>query len=71
MNEKYIGDGLYVRYDGFAIWLRAPRTGGDHEVALEPNVFNALLRWSWNQTDKHPRRVLEKFTRDVADGGDA
>ena len=42
-NETYLGDGLYVSFDGYSIWLRAPREGGDHEVALEPPVFQALL----------------------------
>lgn len=41
-NETYLGDGLYASFDGFQIWLRAPRENGDHEVALEPAVWNAL-----------------------------
>lgn len=46
MKEEYIGDGLYARYDGFAIWLRAPREGGDHEVALEPQVLREFIRFA-------------------------
>ena len=23
-REEYIGDGLYVSHDGYALWLRAP-----------------------------------------------
>lgn len=41
-NETYLGDGLYARFDGFTIWLRAPRQHGDHIVALEPEVYRAL-----------------------------
>lgn len=70
-DETYLGDGLYSHYDGFALWLRAPREGGDHVVALEPQVLREFLRFAWSLTDKHPRRVLEQFTRNVADGGDA
>ena len=43
-NEKYIGDGLYLKYDGFAIWLRAPREGEDHIVALEPDTMRNFIR---------------------------
>ena len=44
-SETYLGDGLYVRFDGFQIELRAPRLGGDHFVALEPAVYQSLQRW--------------------------
>jgi hypothetical protein len=44
-RETYLGDGLYAHYDGFTIWLRAPRENGDHVVALEPSVYAALLKF--------------------------
>lgn len=44
-QETYLGDGLYASFDGFAIWLRAPREGGDHIVALEPLVYAELVRF--------------------------
>jgi hypothetical protein len=37
-RETYLGDGLYAAFDGWQITLRAPRNGGDHWVALEPQV---------------------------------
>ena len=40
---EYLGDGLYVSWDGYAIWLRAPREDRDHEVALEPEVWEKLV----------------------------
>ena len=40
--EEYLGDGLYVSFDGFQILLRAPRPEGDHYIALEPVVYVAL-----------------------------
>jgi hypothetical protein len=43
IDEVYLGDGLYARFDGYQIILRAPRIGGDHWVALEMQVFDALL----------------------------
>lgn len=42
-SEEYLGDGLYVSFDGWHIRLRAPREGGDHWVALEPSVYAALV----------------------------
>ena len=45
-KETYLGDGLYASFDGFSIWLRAPRENGDdHVVALEPQVYAELLRF--------------------------
>jgi hypothetical protein len=42
-RETYLGDGLYARFDGYQFWLRAPRSEGNHEVALEPPVLDAFL----------------------------
>jgi len=44
-DETYLGDGLYARFDGFMFWLRAPRDGGDHVVALEPEVLMAFFEY--------------------------
>jgi hypothetical protein len=46
-REEYLGDGLYVSFDGFAFTLRAPREHGDHYVVLEPWMiknFNEFVR---------------------------
>ena len=42
-EETYLGDGLYVSFDGWQFRLRAPRAGGDHEVFLEPDTWAALV----------------------------
>lgn len=42
-KETYLGDGLYASFDGWQFWLRAPRSEGDHEVALEPQTLAAFL----------------------------
>lgn len=34
-REEYLGDGLYVSFDGWHYCIRAPREGGDHVVYLE------------------------------------
>jgi hypothetical protein len=46
-REIYLGDGLYVSFNGFAFTLRAPRENGDHYVVLEPLMikdFNRFVR---------------------------
>jgi hypothetical protein len=52
MKEQYLGDGLYASFDGYHIWLRAPREGGDHIVGLEPAVWNALVNFHNSLTKK-------------------
>jgi hypothetical protein len=44
--ERYIGDGVYVSFDGCAVVLRAPREdGGDHTIYLEAREFEALQQF--------------------------
>jgi hypothetical protein len=44
-DKTYLGDGLYAHHDGHQIILTAPRLEGDHWVALEPSVFQALVAY--------------------------
>lgn len=44
-RETYLGDGVYASFDGYQIWLRAPRETGDHMVALEADVYDALVAY--------------------------
>lgn len=43
--ETYLGDGLYVSFDGWQMILRAPREDGDHFFGLEPQLYQSLLEW--------------------------
>jgi len=46
-NERYLGDGLYACYDGFALWLRAPGEREDDQiVALEPDTLDCFIRYA-------------------------
>lgn len=54
-DGKYLGDGVYASYDGYQIWLRTPREGGWHEIALEPPVLEAL--------DEYRARIAESDRR--------
>ncbi len=45
MKDEYIGDGVYVSFDGYQIWLAA----NHHEnrvVALEPEVWSQLVEYA-------------------------
>jgi hypothetical protein len=44
-REEYLGDGLYVSFDGWQVKLRAPREGGDHEVYLDQSTLKAFLQF--------------------------
>lgn len=44
-EETYLGDGLYVSFDGFQFRLRAPHLEGDHVVYLEEPVFRSFLKY--------------------------
>lgn len=44
-SERYIGDGVYVRFDGFQFWLRTPVVGSENMIALEPSTLNEFLRY--------------------------
>lgn len=43
--DAYLGDGVYVSFDGYQLWLAA----NNHEnkvIALEPQVFENLINYA-------------------------
>lgn len=45
-NKTYLGDGAYVREDGFNIWLTTEDgVEAQNTICMEPSVWNALLVW--------------------------
>ena len=44
-TEIYLGDGLYCKWHGYAIQLRAPREGADHECWLEPYMLIVMIAY--------------------------
>lgn len=56
-KESYLGDGVYVRFDGYQIWLRTPRENGDHEIALEPGVYLSLTNFMNRLAEQIKARV--------------
>lgn len=53
-KEEYLGDGLYVSFDGYQLCLRAPREGGDHVTYLEPSVWGRLVAYVASLSLKDP-----------------
>ena len=57
--SDYLGDGVYVAYDGFGMWLTAEdgvrATDG---IYLEPLVYNALRQF-WLSLDYEEKRKVE------------
>lgn len=43
--DAYIGDGVYVSFDGYQIWIAA-NDPANKVVALEPSVFDNLVKYS-------------------------
>lgn len=49
MAKQYLGDGIYVDFDGYALWLTA-EDGTQvinmiNTICLEPEVYAALVRY--------------------------
>ncbi len=42
-EKTYLGDGLYVHFDGYNFVLSAERENGEHWVGLELSVFDQLI----------------------------
>lgn len=44
-KKHYLGDGLFVQFDGFHFILSTDREDGKHWVGLEPSVFHELIKY--------------------------
>ena len=44
-NAEYLGDGVYADFDGYQIWLHANEYPSRSAIAIEPGVFEALVRY--------------------------
>ena len=58
-EENYLGDGLYASFDGWNIWLRAPRENGDHMVALEPSTYDTLNNFARTAWKREPQEKAQ------------
>lgn len=54
MTKGYIGDGVYVEFDGYGIWLYANDFNNPtNKIYLEPMVLEALIRFSLRMKEPH------------------
>lgn len=44
-TPTYIGDGLFIHFDGYHFILTTERENGIHEIGLEPIVFEAIIQY--------------------------
>jgi hypothetical protein len=54
VEQHYIGDGVYVDFDGWYVWLYTERDGVTHRIALEPASAKELSRYFsqvWRKAD--------------------
>jgi len=51
-KETYLGDGLYVSFDGEQFCLRAPRRDGDHKVYFDRHMLVLLIEYTKQQLTK-------------------
>ncbi len=65
---EYIGDGVYVKHDGWGIWLHAnSHVDPTDRVYLEPSVFDKLNRYAKQceeQAAAHAKRRDQAKTDD-------
>ena len=48
---RYLGDSVYVGFDGYHYWLMTWNGYADdprNKIALEPSVYKALVKWVEN-----------------------
>jgi hypothetical protein len=63
-DESYLGDGLYAEFDGWQLVLRAARQDGSHWVALEPEVYTNLIRFTEHINCKYGIEHFKALTPD-------
>lgn len=44
MNDEYLGDGVYISFDGYHLWL-AVNERDNKVVAIDPDVYERLVRY--------------------------
>jgi hypothetical protein len=60
-GKAYLGDGAYVEFDGFALWLTTEdglRT--TNRICLEPEVYGALTEYVARLTERAARPTTDR-----------
>ena len=67
MKDRYLGDGVYARFDGFSVWLDLRGQSGPRmdppspliEICLEPLVLSELERFARDAREGASERSTE------------
>ena len=51
---EYIGDGVYVTFDGCGIWAMTMRVGKWHKIFFDPEVMDSLVKFFQRKTKGKP-----------------
>ncbi len=46
VQPRHLGDGVYVSFDGYQLWLAANSHDSPQRVALEPGVLGMLIDYA-------------------------
>lgn len=67
MSKRYIGDGVYIDFDGYGIVLTTENGIREtNRIVLEPEVYSELMRYVNDLREKagsHPREQAEDENR--------
>jgi hypothetical protein len=63
-RAQYLGDAVYASFDGYQIWLTTG-DGNDQRIALEPDVFRALIAYEKRLRDEISARNAEVEVRET------
>ena len=61
--KDYIGDGVYIEFDGYMVSLTTPRENGMHEVCIEPAVLDGFLNYIKRCENSLLKAVLDKHIK--------
>ena len=65
--SDYLGDGVYVREDGWHVWLVTfDGYRETNKVALDPDVLESFLKY----IEKRKKRIEEMMAKAVGEGKD-
>jgi len=69
-REEYLGDGLYVSFDGWQFCLRAPRESGeDHVVYLEDSLLRNFMDYVKRTKESYAEAAYERQQEQLMENG--
>jgi hypothetical protein len=72
-TKRYIGDGVYVCFDGFNHWLTTEDgVRVTNEICLELEILNSLMKYleQWRRRDMNREKLLEWLQEQLTNARD-